>query len=918
MAVTRVRRIFGSIAFKLGGVLLVMGGAVAAAVGIGYFVFSSIALSVADLTERALPQMEASTEVIKSAGRASVVLAEITEARSQAELDLGMSTLEGEFSNLEASLAGLSNDEVANIAPMLDTARTKSRAKAAALVAQLQTEETLLAEVSELEKLADAVKQGLQNLANVELFKLTAKSNQAVNTVRDTLSGLTEREFFEIRAILEIRAEVNLLTGVALAQATTRSPSMMSILGDLYSASLARLDRNLSAVQENSALVDELGPIVDTRDYLANTASNARQTDQILRLRQGSDAALSEIIDTRSFMLAILAEDIAAENETVIRTLVDEDVKSIRDAAQIDLAVKTLFIRALFGVSANTLEDINTQQGLLTQASEDLGRLLESGALSEGLQSLILQIQAAADPDDGVLAIRGSMLEAAAEARETSEDAKAELSKISFASRAASVAAAAEMLATGQSVADGTERGKSQMMAIALAGGIVISVSILGVVLLIVRPMARVTEVTKRLATGDLAPVTGFERTRGEIGQMADALAVFRKGMIERQNMEAAEKARLEEEEVRLAEEAHAKALAKEEAEAEAARRLAEEQRREEEAEARREALERAAQAERDARVAEQEQVVTRLAGALDDLASGDLTVHIDEPFAHAYEELRGNFNAAVRKIAEAIGALTESVSSVGDAAANMTGYADDLARRTEQNAASLEETSAAVSELKSAATTTASTAQTANSVMLEAQKEAEASKSTVENAVSTMSEVEASSDAVSHIVDLIENIAFQTNLLALNAGVEAARAGEEGRGFAVVATEVRALAQRSSEAASEINTLISTTRGQISQGVSEVNAAGDALNGILAYISQISQNISDISRSAGEQATTVSGIAETVHQLDRSTQENATMFEASRSTSDTLASEANLLKELADRFQTDPGEPRQSVEDAA
>ncbi|MDP0995346.1 methyl-accepting chemotaxis protein, partial [Klebsiella pneumoniae] len=88
--------------------------------------------------------------------------------------------------------------------------------------------------------------------------------------------------------------------------------------------------------------------------------------------------------------------------------------------------------------------------------------------------------------------------------------------------------------------------------------------------------------------------------------------------------------------------------------------------------------------------------------------------------------------------------------------------------------------------------------------------------------------------------IGVIDEIAFQTNLLALNAGVEAARAGEAGRGFAVVAQEVRALAQRSAEAAKEIKTLISTSTQQVEQGVGLIDRAGEALEGVTRQAAEI------------------------------------------------------------------------------
>ena len=95
------------------------------------------------------------------------------------------------------------------------------------------------------------------------------------------------------------------------------------------------------------------------------------------------------------------------------------------------------------------------------------------------------------------------------------------------------------------------------------------------------------------------------------------------------------------------------------------------------------------------------------------------------------------------------------------------------------------------------------------------------------------MGKIEKSSQQISQIIGVIDEIAFQTNLLALNAGVEAARAGDSGRGFAVVASEVRALAQRSAEAAKEIKALISTSATQVGEGVELVAQTGKALERI-------------------------------------------------------------------------------------
>ena len=219
---------------------------------------------------------------------------------------------------------------------------------------------------------------------------------------------------------------------------------------------------------------------------------------------------------------------------------------------------------------------------------------------------------------------------------------------------------------------------------------------------------------------------------------------------------------------------------------------------------------------------------------------------------------------------------LAESAVSIDGTSEELSTAASNLAQRTERTAATLVEISAAVTELSATASSLADRANEADRIMKSARTSAETSSKVVEKATTTMVEIENSSKAISKIVDIIENIAFQTNLLALNAGVEAARAGSEGRGFAVVATEVRALAQKSSDAAREITNLISATRNQIETGVSQVGEASGALNEIINLVGQISEQTSDITVASREQSSTITEISLAINELDKATQQNA------------------------------------------
>src|SRR6202041_3534368 len=184
--------------------------------------------------------------------------------------------------------------------------------------------------------------------------------------------------------------------------------------------------------------------------------------------------------------------------------------------------------------------------------------------------------------------------------------------------------------------------------------------------------------------------------------------------------------------------------------------------------------------------------------------------------------------------------AIAANTQGVRSGASEITQASDDLSRRTEQQAASLEETAAALDQITATVRRTAEVANEARDLVSTSKTDAERSGEVVRQTVGAMDGIETSSKQITNIIGVIDEIAFQTNLLALNAGVEAARAGDAGRGFAVVATEVRALAQRSADAAKEIKALISASGSQVASGVQLVAETGKSLERIIAQVTEI------------------------------------------------------------------------------
>jgi len=295
--------------------------------------------------------------------------------------------------------------------------------------------------------------------------------------------------------------------------------------------------------------------------------------------------------------------------------------------------------------------------------------------------------------------------------------------------------------------------------------------------------------------------------------------------------------------------------------------------------------------------------IVGSVGSGLDALANGDLTARVDADLTGPFAKLKADFNNALSAIQGAMGKVARATRGIHTGASEVRSASDDLSQRTEQQAASLEETAAAMDEITATVRKTAEDASRTNEAVSGARSEAERSGQVVMRAVEAMGGIERSSQEISEIISVIDGIAFQTNLLALNAGVEAARAGDAGKGFAVVASEVRALAQRSAEAAKDVKLRILASSSQVEAGVALVSETGEALQRIIGRIGEISTLVCGITASAEQQASGLSQVNTAVGEMDNVTQQNAAMVEEATAAARSLASEADELARLVTGF---------------
>ena len=284
----------------------------------------------------------------------------------------------------------------------------------------------------------------------------------------------------------------------------------------------------------------------------------------------------------------------------------------------------------------------------------------------------------------------------------------------------------------------------------------------------------------------------------------------------------------------------------------------------------------------------------------------GDLTRRLAAEGTDEVAQIARAFNAFADKLVHVMRQIRDASESVHVAANEIAEGNADLSQRTESAAASLEQTAASMEEITATVGQSESSARQADETATQAQQVATDGGNAIAGAIETMSDIERAAVKVSDIIGVIEGIAFQTNILALNAAVEAARAGEQGRGFAVVAGEVRALAQRSSQAAKEIKTLIESTVGSVNAGSGQVRLSGETMREIVGNVGRVTQIISEITSAAREQTRGIQEVNVAVSQLDQMVQQNAALVEQSTAAAAALQGQAATLAEVVRTFRLD------------
>ncbi len=285
-------------------------------------------------------------------------------------------------------------------------------------------------------------------------------------------------------------------------------------------------------------------------------------------------------------------------------------------------------------------------------------------------------------------------------------------------------------------------------------------------------------------------------------------------------------------------------------------------------------------------------------------MSDGDLTTS-PQPWGR---DEAARLMLSLREMQASMRAIVSEVRTASDglvhASDEIAGASMDLSRRSEQAAANLEESAAAMDQISSTVRQTAETSRSAATIATENATVAAGGGQAIARVVQTMAGVQDASRRISEIIGVIDGIAFQTNILALNAAVEAARAGEAGRGFNVVATEVRALAQRSAQAAKEIKTLINDSVERVDHGNRAVAEAGGQIGEIVRTADRMRALMDEVLTGADEQSAGVQLVGGSLQTLDQQTQQNAALVEQTAAAASSLRDQATALADRVARFR--------------
>ena len=863
------------------------------AVGAGVLGYTNIAKEFAVISQARVPEITATSTVLTDTRRLVTLVARIAASATAEDVDTLRGDMTDQVDALRTTIDQMVQTEQtamlsAGIEDYLTAAQTVA-GNVADLIALREQKRVLTAELVEIKK---AAQREIQFIAQTAQSEITTGEARTVNASRTMLDQLVETDFQEYSRVATMRVLVNRIASLVTV-----------VFVDQHSAAILPQTKKISALAtELEALLDLSGTGLDAatredlRRFIAlahDQQKNATTRDagtgiaEMEKAFMGPDAALATLQEENQNAARAKADQAFDSMIAEVRGLISGEVNQLSIALQQQRRFDTYFNGLLV---AGTMTD----QEAIAKTAKKIARRVKSltvgaGKVSPKLEEIALSAGKFVVAETDIFALRLRELALLDQVAAATETAYRSAEAVGASANGLSASSISKISDASMNVAGVIARARTQMLTLGAAvvmGAILLAYGL--VYRRLSRPLKTLAIETRELADGNLkVKMVASQGRVDEIGQIQDALLIFRDNALLVEKL-AEEKAASDQEAENEREEMLNRLrdsigqVARAAANGDLSQRV--------NAEFTHPALKSLAE-DLNHVVSAIDTGIGEVSEVLSAMANADLSKRVECKLDGAFERLSVGANSTADQLARAIEDIQTAANGVRSFADQIKITTDQVAEQSTGQAQSLKHVAETIATMTSGVAANAESAKHAEKLTSTVANRARLSKETVDEAVTAVGRIEQNALQIANIVSLIEDIAFQTNLLALNAAVEAARAGDAGRGFAVVAQEVRSLAQRAGASATDIKSIIQESQDAVNNGVSLVNATGEALTEIQSGVADLHENVARISEAAAHQAADLDAINGSVAEVDRSTAANAGLS----------ANSATSIQELAD-----------------